>query len=169
MRSFLFISAILILLILCHLSCGNKRDILDHIQRPNNSQALSDSIIRKNKVGNIVNEIADYNQLEDEIGLGNVKSEQYKRFEILQNVATRNDLLQLLAHKNAIVRTYAFWALTNVNDPSTFYIASHSQDTTFISCQAGCMSFSMRIKDFYEMFASRQLYKFPLANYSVSK
>jgi hypothetical protein len=167
MRSIRFISAIWVLT-LCHSSCGIKKDILDQIESSNNTQALPDSIIRKNKVGNTVKEIADYNQLEEEIiGFGNVKSDQYKRFEILQNLATRNDLLQLLDHKNAIVRTYAFWALTNRNDPSTTYISSNSQDTTFISYQTGCMSFSMRIKDFYGMFVARQLRKFSIANHRV--
>jgi len=66
------------------------------------------------EIKNLVQKIEKYNELQSEhVGIGGQTTEQYRNFEKLKNKATINELLELLKHKNSVVKGYTSWALAD--------------------------------------------------------
>ncbi len=63
-------------------------------------------------VGKTIDEISNHNMMESEyVGFGGSESDEFKRFQKIKSIATDEELIKLLNHKNAIVRTYGFLGL----------------------------------------------------------
>jgi hypothetical protein len=66
------------------------------------------------EIKNLVQEIEKYNELESEhVGHAGVTTDQYRNFEKLRDKATIDELLELLKHKNSVVKGYTSWALAD--------------------------------------------------------
>ncbi len=92
------------------------------------------------KLTSIVDQIAKINEVQDEyIGLGGSKSENYKYFKKLKEIATTEELVQLTDNNNAAVACYASWALGDkiYPDLKTIFLKFVLQDravATFSGC-----------------------------------
>ncbi|NNT72356.1 hypothetical protein HKT18_09035 [Flavobacterium sp. IMCC34852] len=70
------------------------------------------------EIKNLVQKIEKYNELQSEhVGIGGQTTDQYRNFEKLKNKATINELLELLNHKNSVVKGYTSWALADKKYP----------------------------------------------------
>jgi len=66
------------------------------------------------RTNSIINRITKVNQLDYErIGVTGETSDQYLNFEELKTTATIKELLELLKHKNPVVKGYACWSLVD--------------------------------------------------------
>lgn len=66
------------------------------------------------EIKNLAQKIKKYNELESEhVGYAGVTTDQYRNFEKLRDKATIDELLQLLEHKNSVVKGYTSWALAD--------------------------------------------------------
>lgn len=69
-------------------------------------------------------------------------TEQYKRFEKLTEIATVDELKELMNHKSPYVRVYSFWALAKKHyDKLDSIILSHKDDNAIIETQSGCIGY----------------------------
>jgi hypothetical protein len=114
-----------------------------------NSRYDADAISAKTQ--GIVSAMANENRLVNEsIGLGGERTEQFDRFEKLNRVASRQELITLTDHPNGVVRAYAFWALALRYDPEIFSIVKqHITDEAFIRTEFGCVNFDDKVGDFF--------------------
>jgi hypothetical protein len=80
-----------------------------------------------------------------------IPSEIFPHFEELQIVATKEELIELTKHSNAITRYYAFWGLLNKNthiDTLFKIVKHHLKDTVVVKRQFGCIGSSVTIGDY---------------------
>jgi len=102
-----------------------------HIRR------LSDSIARTNVLDGSV------------VGIAGGSTGQWKRYERLKAEASTNELTALVAHKNAVVKCYAFRALTYRKDADVFSILCRQlYDNAFLSTHYGCISSREYVGDY---------------------
>ena len=67
-------------------------------------------------IDDLVEAMAERNRVEDQyIGLIGTESQQYIRFDSLKKLASTEQLLSLLEHKNGVVKCYASMALADRN------------------------------------------------------
>lgn len=99
----------------------------------------------------IVDSIAKYNQLTSSgVGFSGVKTTQWERYEKLSKTASLPELEALTNHKNAVVRCYAFDALTARRDTNAFTILEvHLKDTARLSTFIGCIISDERVGDYF--------------------
>ncbi|WP_194140130.1 hypothetical protein [Flavobacterium hungaricum] len=99
-------------------------------------------------------------------GFAAIKPEQYENFEALKETASKEELLLLTNHSNAVVRCYSFWALAQCRNVDLFSIVkAHINDTTQVATEFSCLLSSEKTSDFYinlvnpkyENFEVRQL------------
>jgi len=84
------------------------------------------------------------------VGYAGIKPEQYENFEELKKIASKEELLLLTDHSNAVVRCYSFWALGNYKNFDLFsLVKNHINDTAFVKTEFGCMLFTEKVSDFY--------------------
>ena len=89
----------------------------------------------------IVDSMAKYNQLTSSgVGYAGIRTAQWERYENLSKTATLPELRALTHHKNAVVRCYAYDALTARRDTASFTILlAHLRDTAKVSTIFGCI------------------------------
>lgn len=106
--------------------------------------------------------IARINRLDSEMtgGMSPSSSKAYKFFVALRYKATKDELIRLTNHDNAVVRCYSFLALYDRKESNLFPILiKHLKDTTNVSGGAGCISFGITVADFYtNLLAQRPSY-----------
>ena len=120
----------------------------------------------------LVQQIRDCNRYEGEsIGIAGVPSEQYKRFIMLCDKASDQELLQLTNDTNAIVRCYAFEGLSQRN---VMYMESvlrdHLNDTAKVETLSGCLGMPGQVNLIFISTASPYLTESAINKYrSVAK
>ncbi|MFD1602666.1 hypothetical protein ACFSJW_20455 [Flavobacterium artemisiae] len=104
-----------------------------------------------NETNIIVNKIGKNDILMGEaVGIGGTKPEQFTNFEELEKTASKEELILLTNHQNAVVRCYSFWALAQYRNVDLFSIVKeHMNDTTTVATMFGCLLSSERTGDFY--------------------
>lgn len=97
----------------------------------------------------LVDQIAMCNRVDGPfVGIGAVKSEQYKRYELLSKYSEEK-LIELTKHKSPAVKVYAFNALFQKKSSKIISIfAAHITDTTEFEELAGCIGMSKPV-NFY--------------------
>ena len=94
------------------------------------------------QVTKIVNEIATTNRYDESytIGIGGIISTQYQLFQQLAQLATPQQLVDLINHTNAVVRLYAYQALrgkgVNIHER---ILNQFAKDKTLITVMRGCI------------------------------
>lgn len=84
------------------------------------------------------------------VGYGGNIPEQYENFEALKKTASKEELLQLTNHSNAVVRCYSFWALGNHKNFDLFsLVKNHIKDDALIKTQFGCLLSTEKVGDFF--------------------
>lgn len=93
------------------------------------------------EIKKLVKKIEKYNELESEhVGFAGVTTEQYRNFEKLSKNAKTEELLQLLKHKNSVVKGYASWALADNMYPKLANILAEFLKTEeTVTSQHGCI------------------------------
>ena len=94
------------------------------------------------QVTKIVNEIATTNRYDESytIGIGGIISTQYQLFQQLAQLATPQQLVDLINHKNAVVRLYAYQALRRKKVKiSEGIMTDFANDRTLITVLRGCI------------------------------
>jgi hypothetical protein len=98
----------------------------------------------------IVSKIEKINELMDRaVSVSGSRPEQFDNFSELQKNASKDELIALTNHPNAVVRCYAFWSLTY--DPTSNLlpiVINHINDTTIVDTQFGCIGSRERAGDF---------------------
>ncbi len=95
----------------------------------------------RSEIKNIVQKIEKYNELESEhVGYAGITTDQYRNFEKLRDKATIDELLELLKHRNSVVKGYSGWALadkmySNLADILAEFLRTGEAATT----QHGCI------------------------------
>jgi hypothetical protein len=99
----------------------------------------------------IVDSIAKYNQLNGSaVGYAGVRTIQWDRYEKLSKTATLAELRELTHHENAVVRCYAYDALTTRKDTTAFTILlTHLHDTATVSTLIGCVVSGEQVGDYF--------------------
>lgn len=84
------------------------------------------------------------------IGSAGRRPEQYDNFELLKKTATKDELVLLTKHSNAVVRCYSFWALCNYKNFDLFsLVKSHINDDALVRTQFGCIGSTEKVGDFF--------------------
>lgn len=84
------------------------------------------------------------------VGESGNKPEQYDNFEALKKTASKEELLQLTNHSNAVVRCYSFWALGNYkNFDLLLLVKNHINDDALVKTQFGCIGATEKVGDFF--------------------
>ena len=97
---------------------------------------------KHDEVTKIVNEIATTNRYDESytIGIGGIISTQYQLFQQLAQLATPQQLVDLINHKNAVVRLYAYQALRRKKVKiSEGIMTDFANDRTLITVLRGCI------------------------------
>ena len=100
------------------------------------------------QVTKIVNEIATTNRYDESytIGIGGIISTQYQLFQQLAQLATPQQLVDLINHTNAVVRLYAYQALrrkeVNIHDR---ILNQFAKDKTLIMAMQGCIMYQQPV------------------------
>jgi hypothetical protein len=99
----------------------------------------------------IVDSITRYNQFTSSgVGYAGVRTPQWDRYEKLSTTATLPELRALTRHENAVVRCYAFLALSAKKDTAAFNILlTHLHDTARLSTFMGCIISKKIAGDFF--------------------
>ena len=100
------------------------------------------------EVATIASHIALSEHFESErVGMGFISS-QFKRFQRLKNIASPNELEQLLNHESPVVRLYAFQALLHHVDYNPLELLKGiATDTSNVMTQYGCILSSSQVND----------------------
>ncbi len=103
------------------------------------------------KTKRLVYKIAKYNVLTSQgVGEAGTETNQWKRYLQLKKLSTDTELISLTNHKNAVVRGYAFMALSARNYPKLVQILiSHLKDTTRFLIFHGCLIHDIMVGDFF--------------------
>lgn len=102
----------------------------------------------------IIDNIVKINELQSErVSVAGFKSENYKNFTLLKEVATVDELVQLTDHENATVACYASWALVTAgySDVKTIFqkfVLNDKLVTTYNGCikEDSCLSTEFYLK-----------------------
>ncbi|GAB2818132.1 hypothetical protein [Ferruginibacter profundus] len=110
---------------------------------------LSDPLAYKENIQNIVIAIADNNRLDGPVvGYGGIRSDQYKRYEMLAKYATDSSLINLTNHKNPVVRVYAFDALIKRNYWALRLVFwEHAKDNEKLQALQGCIGYYTTVSE----------------------
>ena len=90
----------------------------------------------------LLKRIIKYNRVDGQrIGRAAIYSEQYIRFDSLQKISSREDIITFTRHRSPIIKAYAFNSLLDRKDVSTALqvLAANSQDTTVFIHIFGCI------------------------------
>lgn len=114
-------------------------------------KAQPHSVSLRPQIEKIVEAIAEENVLKSEaVGFAGARTEQWERFEKLQNEATAEELVELTDHPNAVVKCYAFQALATRKQASVFPILiKHLTDTATVHTFQGCLKDSDYAGDYF--------------------
>lgn len=84
------------------------------------------------------------------VGIAGTRPEQWDRYEALRANATDDELVVLTGDSNAVVRCYAFKALTEKKtiDPFTL-VLRHLSDTATVHTLNGCIGGSQKVGDYF--------------------
>jgi len=85
---------------------------------------------------------------ESAVGFGGAYTKEYACFERLSELLSEKELFELVEHRNANVRLYAYKALTN--EESEYLEEAKSRlklDTSSVCTFSGCMQMTMKLKD----------------------
>ena len=93
------------------------------------------------EIKKLVSQIEKYNELDAEhVGFPGSTSDQYKNFIKLRNIATTEELLLLLKHRNSVVKGYASWALADIRYPKLYeIIIPFLESGETVKSQSGCI------------------------------
>lgn len=110
------------------------------------------------RTGKVVIKIAKVNKLMGgAVGFAGTRPAQFNNFLELQKVAKQSELLELTSHPNAVVRSYAFWALSLKPSVKLLPILEkHINDTATVSTMFGCLVGDEKVGDFLITKASEQ-------------
>ncbi|SEO34472.1 hypothetical protein SAMN05192574_107147 [Mucilaginibacter gossypiicola] len=101
----------------------------------------TESVPIRPAIQDIVDSVAKFNRLDSSaVGYAGIRTIQWIRYEKLSKTATLPELRALTRHKSAVVRCYAYDALTARKDTAAFTILlAHLQDTAMVSSFIGCV------------------------------
>ena len=125
------------------------------------SQNGSDILI----LDSILNVISVDNRIEQEY-ISNLmyKSEKYKAYRRLKEIASERVLIELTNHKSPAVRGYAFMALVDLNSAKTYTILrKHKRDKEIVYYLNGCIGGSEQLR--FTMNMMFDIEKHPLKLY----
>ena len=113
------------------------------------AQEFDISSLSKN-TQSLVAQIAKDNVVSSEFtGLAATKSDQYTRFEALELNTSLEELTLLFEHPNAVVRTYAFWALSKKSNVDIMpFLLKSINDSSEITTASGCIISRQSAGDF---------------------
>jgi hypothetical protein len=108
---------------------------------------------RVSNLDSIVSFLAIDNRIEGEyLGLTGVKSEKFKAFTRLKQLADEQTLIDLTKHHSPAVRGYAYWALVEQNSNKTYKILrKHKRDKEKIYWANGCLGGEEQLRFFMNM------------------
>jgi hypothetical protein len=103
------------------------------------------------QIKKIVEAIAEENVLKSKgVGIAGTRTEQWERFEKLQNEATAEELVELTDHPNAVVKCYAFQALVTRKQADVFSVlVEHLTDMATVNTFQGCLKGSEYTGDYF--------------------
>jgi hypothetical protein len=106
-----------------------------------NSEKKVEPVKIRPEIQIIVDSIAKYNQLNSSaVGYAGIRTVQWGRYEKLSKIATLPELRALTHYKNAVVRCYAYDALTMRKDTTAFStLLAHLHDSAKVSTFFGCV------------------------------
>lgn len=82
---------------------------------------------------------ADHFHVSEHIGFGGSTTDQWRRYDTLRRIATREELIALTDHAGVCTRCYAYEALVDRRDTAIFRIAiRHLYDTDTVTSYLGC-------------------------------
>ena len=85
------------------------------------------------------------------VGFSGTINEQYKNFGKLVETADPEDLLELMAHSNAVVRGYAFWGLAREQyEKLDSVLLAHARDEAPVRVRQGGVVASLPLVDFLQ-------------------
>ena len=129
---------ILIIFIFPFVSCSQTQE---PIYEPEKISKEVSEIVKQIAKGNIINSSM--------VGVAALKTPQYERFEQLIKIATTEELLELMEHKNPAVRGYTFWALAKRHyENLEEVLITHIKDKEVVATQSGCSTFEQPLIDF---------------------
>lgn len=101
-------------------------------------------------ISGIVSEIAKNNKYESRfVGFAGTPSQQYSHYQDLRKTATKEELVELLNHKNAVVRIYGFKALYETDrETAEKYSAELLKDTADFMTLQGCIAGTETVKNY---------------------
>lgn len=141
LTSLLFVATLLISISSCgQTSNFQKKNIKDTIDRQTQADSIAFQETPK-KLTDIVKRIAEINEVQSaHVGAVGVKSDNYKNFLELKEIAQTEDLLKLTDNKNPVVACYASMALADRSYPElkTIFLkfVSHPRQVSIFS---GCL------------------------------
>ncbi len=115
------------------------------------SSVQNEPVIIRPKVMKLVREIAKENILNGAyIDLSKKRNKQFKRYKRLNKISTNAELVILTDNENPVVRSYAFWALSNRPKLDLLPILQkHLYDTTKCKTHLGCFIYEETVGDLY--------------------
>lgn len=93
------------------------------------------------------------------IGLEGNPSKDFQKFELLCELATTNELVELTNHPKGLIRCYAFIG-TLAKDTSGIPIKiyqNHLLDTEKVECSFGCRLIELKVNEFYNIVATSSI------------
>lgn len=83
------------------------------------------------------------------VGRAPITTNQYLRFDSLRRQCSTEELGRLVAHKSPVVRSYAFWALSERPEAELFpLLLRHRRDTAEFEQHCGCFGSPTTVVDF---------------------
>lgn len=115
------------------------------------------------EIKSLVQKIEKYNELESEhVGIAGVTTDQYRNFEKLRDKANTDELIELLKHKNSVVKGYTSWALADKMYPKladilTEFLRTGETATTQHGCivSEGDLATEFYNRVFYQHFHNK--------------
>jgi len=142
------ISFLLFNTLLCTMlfSCKDKKEVV-----PLEEVKFTLELERFPSLKKIVDELESVNVVESKyVGDGGSISEQWKRYEQLQEIANIDQLTDLINYPNATVNCYAFKALVAKKSDRVFPIlVAHLHDTIKVARVDGCIGMMEYVGDFF--------------------
>jgi hypothetical protein len=92
------------------------------------------------------------------VGYASIECEEYRMFLKLKNIATNEDLLNLIESKNPVIKAYAIQALSERDFPGIIKIfEKHISDKDVFTDQCGCIGLPVRINVYFLKCLSSKL------------
>ena len=115
-----------------------------------NVKIMAQTFTLRPEIEIIIHDLEKGNKIEtSRVGFAALPSNLWSEYNSLVEKGTREELLQLLQHKNPAVRCYAFQALVVMNDKNVRTLADNfNDDTASVMIVTGCIISKITVQQF---------------------